>query len=171
MEKCDSFKFYTPSETEHQNSWNAGFGIGASDRRLAFSRQASFDQSREPHTPISINLNDPAKPLLSRSVSSIDIPPGFFYSLDEKDTFSGEGNGSADKFSVLLFVSSVFRILRSGNRYMKRLFVMISLNVAYSTAELTIGLFTGRVGKHSDLSLPLFSNSCMLTLLACKLYI
>ncbi|XP_062168026.1 metal tolerance protein C2 [Alnus glutinosa] len=150
MEKSDSFKFYTPSETEHQNSWNAGFGIGASDRRLAFSRQASFDQSREPHTPISINLNDPAKPLLSRSVSSIDIPPGFFYSLDENDTFSGEGNGSADKFSVLLFVSSVFRILRSGNRYMKRLFVMISLNVAYSTAELTIGLFTGRVGLVSD---------------------
>lgn len=171
MEKSDSFKYYTPSETEHQNSWNAGFGIGASDRRLAFSRQASFDQSREPHTPISINLNDPAKPLLSRSVSSIDIPPGFFYSLDEKDKFSGEGNGSADKFSVLLFVSSVFRIMRSGNRYMKRLFVMISLNVAYSTAEFTIGLFTGRVGKHSDLSLPLFSNFYMLTLLACELYI
>lgn len=33
---------------------------------------------------------------------------------------------------------------------MRRLFLMISLNVAYSTAELAIGLFTGRVGLVSD---------------------
>lgn len=33
---------------------------------------------------------------------------------------------------------------------MKRLFLLISLNVAYSTAELAIGLFTGRVGLVSD---------------------
>lgn len=33
---------------------------------------------------------------------------------------------------------------------MKRLFLLISLNVAYSTAELLIGLFTGRVGLVSD---------------------
>lgn len=118
MEKSDSFKY------------SQNFGI--SDRRLAFSRQASFSQSR-----------DPTKPLLSRTVSSIDIPPGFDY-------FSGEGKESVQKFSLSFFVSSIFGILRYGNRYMKRLFVMISLNVAYSTAELAIGLITGRVGLVSD---------------------
>ncbi|PRQ51518.1 putative cation efflux protein [Rosa chinensis] len=41
-------------------------------------------------------------------------------------------------------------MLRSGNRHMKRLFLLISLNVAYSTAELCIGLFTGRVGLVLD---------------------
>lgn len=141
MEKSDSFKYYPPSEKESKNSWNARIGLGASDRRLAFSRQASFDQSREPHTPVSIDLNDPAKALLGRSISSIDIPPGFLYSLEEKDKFSGGGNESAETFSVL-------RMVRSGNRYMKRLFLMISLNVAYSTTELAIGLFTGRVGEN-----------------------
>lgn len=49
--------------------------------------------------------------------------------------------------SVLYSVISIFRVVRSGNRQMKRLFMMISLNVAYSTVELGIGLFTGRVGK------------------------
>lgn len=33
---------------------------------------------------------------------------------------------------------------------MKRLFLLISLNVAYSTAELAIGLFTGRVGMNLE---------------------
>lgn len=62
----------------------------------------------------------------------------------------GEREVSGEKFSVLLLVASVFRVMRSGNRYMKRLFVLISLNVAYSTAELCIGLLTGRVGLVSD---------------------
>lgn len=128
MDKSDSFKYYTSSGKDSQNSRNSDFGLGSTDRRLAFSRQASFAQS---------------KPLLSRSVSSIDIPPGF-------DNFYGESKGPAEKFSASLFVSSVFRILRTGNRYMKRLFLMISLNVAYSTSELAIGLFTGRVGLVSD---------------------
>ncbi|KAG8634360.1 metal tolerance protein C2 [Manihot esculenta] len=52
--------------------------------------------------------------------------------------------------SVLYSVISIFRVVRSGNRQMKRLFMMISLNVAYSTVELGIGLFTGRVGFVSD---------------------
>lgn len=162
MEKSDLFKNYHPSEKESQKLWNAGFGLSVSDRRLAFSRQASFDQAREPHTPVSINLSDPAKPLLARSISSIDIPPGFFYSLDEGNKSSGEANGSAHKISVLLFVFSILRIMRSGNRYMKRLFVMISLNVAYSTAELVIGLFTGRIGGNP--SLPSYCDFYMIIL-------
>ncbi|XWS43247.1 hypothetical protein CRYUN_Cryun16bG0086500 [Craigia yunnanensis] len=40
--------------------------------------------------------------------------------------------------------------MRTGNQQMKRLLIMISLNVAYSTAELAIGLFTDRMGLVSD---------------------
>lgn len=140
MEKSNSFK-------GPQNPWSADLGLGTSDRRLAFSRQASFQQYHEPHTPVSINLNDSeATPFLSRSVSSIDVPPGA-YLAEENDKLFGERRVSAEKLSVLLVFESVFRILRSGNRYMKRLFLLISLNVAYSTAELCIGLFTGRIGS------------------------
>ncbi|PQM41635.1 metal tolerance protein C2 [Prunus yedoensis var. nudiflora] len=143
MEKSNSFK-------GPQNPWSADLGLGTSDRRLAFSRQASFQQYHEPHTPVSINLNDSeATPFLSPSVSSIDVPSGA-YLAEENDKLFGERRVSAEKLSVLLVFESVFRILRSGNRYMKRLFLLISLNVAYSTAELCIGLFTGRIGLVSD---------------------
>lgn len=54
------------------------------------------------------------------------------------------------KFSVFDSVVSVIRAVRSGNRAMKKLALMISLNLAYSTTELMIGLFTGRVGLVSD---------------------
>ncbi|GMY20624.1 metal tolerance protein C2 [Fagus crenata] len=75
MEKSDSFKY------------SQNFKIDLSDQRLAFSWQASFNQSR-----------DPTKPLLSRTASSIDIPLGFDY-------FSGEGKESVQKFSLSFFVS------------------------------------------------------------------
>ncbi|XP_068341967.1 metal tolerance protein C2-like [Pyrus communis] len=140
MDKSNSFK-------ASQNPWSADFGLGATDRRLAFSRQVSFQQHREPpHTPVSINLNDSEA---SRSVSSIDVPPGA-YLTEESDKIFGGRSVSAEKLSVLVVFESVFRILRSGNRYMKRLFLLISLNVAYSTVELFIGLFTGRIGLVSD---------------------
>ncbi|RXH76547.1 hypothetical protein DVH24_019435 [Malus domestica] len=144
MDKSNSFK-------GNQNPWSADFGLGATDRRLAFSRQASFQQYREPpHTPVSINFDDSeATPFLFRSVSSIDVPPGA-YLTEESDELFGDRSVSAEKLSVLVLFESVFRILRSGNRYMKRLFLLISLNVAYSTAELFIGLFTGRIGLVSD---------------------
>ncbi|XP_024185543.2 LOW QUALITY PROTEIN: metal tolerance protein C2 [Rosa chinensis] len=100
-----------------------------------------------PHTPRSINLNDSSKPFLSRSVSSIDVPPA----AEENDKLLfGEGRVSAEKLTFLAIFESVFGMLRSGNRHMKRLFLLISLNVAYSTAELCIGLFTGRVGLVLD---------------------
>ncbi|KAF3442649.1 hypothetical protein FNV43_RR16565 [Rhamnella rubrinervis] len=149
MEKSSSFNYGAASEKEFPNSWKGDFGLGAGDRRLAFSRQASFQQPHEPHTPIAVDLNESAKPFLSRSVSSIDIPPEL-YSEEENVKFFGVRQASAQKLSALLFVVSVFRIIRSGNKYMKRLFVLISLNVAYSTAELFIGLLTGRVGLVSD---------------------
>lgn len=143
MDKSSSFK-------GSQSPWSTDFGLGASDRRLAFSRQASFQQYHDPpHTPLSINPNDSSSsttPFLSRSVSCIDVPPGAYSAAEENDKLFGEGRVAAEKLSFLMIFESVFRILRSGNRYMKRLFLLISLNVAYSTAELCIGLFTGRIG-------------------------
>ncbi|KAF8396050.1 hypothetical protein HHK36_017662 [Tetracentron sinense] len=154
--KSTSFNYRT-SEGESQQSWNGEFGFGVSDRRFAFSRQASFHQSAEPHTPISIISNDSIRPLLSRTVSSIDIPPAVNPQIENENIWKdymkpsfGEGKGSSQKFSFLLLVLSVFGVIRSGNRPMKRLFVLISLNMAYSTAELFIGLLTGRVGLVSD---------------------
>ncbi|XP_055800697.1 metal tolerance protein C2 isoform X2 [Solanum dulcamara] len=126
-------------ESESPIPWSGDFDFDGSDRRFAFSRQSSFQQSAEPHTPISIISNDSEKPLFSRSVSSIDIPPNIYPS-----------HGSNIKFRGSFSLSSVIRGLMSGNKQMRRLFMLISLNVAYSTAELCIGLFSGRVGLVSD---------------------
>ncbi|XP_050383262.1 metal tolerance protein C2 isoform X2 [Argentina anserina] len=131
MEKSNSFK------AGPQSPWSSDFKLGATDRRLAFSRQASINL-----TDSSSSSSSAAAPFLSRSVSSIDVPPA-----DETDKLF---DVSAEKLTLLTLFESVSRILRSGNRYMKRLFLLISLNVAYSTAELCIGLFTGRVGLVSD---------------------
>ncbi|XP_021894027.1 metal tolerance protein C2 isoform X2 [Carica papaya] len=149
MDRSKSFNYYATQENESQNSWNSDFGFIANDRRLAYSRQASFHQSQEPHAPISIISSESAKPFLSRTVSSIDIPPGIF-SIDDNKEFFRESEKRRGKFSVSDSVSWVFRVVRSGNRQTKRLLLLIFLNVAYSTAELAIGLFTGRVGLVSD---------------------
>ncbi|XP_043692636.1 metal tolerance protein C2-like [Telopea speciosissima] len=148
---------YRASENESLPSWNGELGFGGNDRRFTFARQSSFHQSAELHTPISIISNGSFQPLLSPSVSSIKIPPTVYPQLENDNNWKGyqkasdgEGNFSSEKFSFLLFVLSAIRIIRYGNRPMKRLFMMISLNVAYSTAELFIGLFSGRVGLVSD---------------------
>ncbi|KAK7285476.1 hypothetical protein RJT34_20249 [Clitoria ternatea] len=123
------------------SSINGDFAFGNSDRRFAFSRQSSFQQ---PHTPISIDSNGSRRPFLSRTDSSIDIPtrgPHHYHYLSLHDDKPSES---------VLKTSFVFENIRSGHRYMKRLFLLISLDVAYSTAELLIGLFTGRVGLVSD---------------------
>jgi zinc transporter 5/7 len=87
------------------------------------------------------------RPLLSRTVSSIDISPPVYPQDGIHEFWSEEKSfASAEKGWVLNFVSAV----RSGNRQMKRLFLLISLNVAYSTAELFIGLVSGRIGLVSD---------------------
>ncbi|XP_021283384.1 metal tolerance protein C2 [Herrania umbratica] len=153
MEREKSFKYYS-QEPDSPHPWNADFGFtNASDRRYAFSRQSSFHQSqKDPQTPrISNFSNDSMKPFLSRTASSIDIPPGF-YSFDEVKEGLLEAKRSAvpEKFSVLGSFLWIFRVIRTGNRQMKRLLIMISLNVAYSTAEFAIGLFTGRIGLVSD---------------------
>lgn len=119
MEKTKSFKYY-PQESN--------LGLSTTDRRLAYVRQASYNQSQlqePPHTPIAIFPDESAKPFLSRSISNVDA-------VSHHDKYF-------DNFSI-------FRALKTGNRQMKRLFLLISLNVAYSTAELAIGLFTGRIG-------------------------
>ncbi|KAK8684287.1 hypothetical protein V6N13_040317 [Hibiscus sabdariffa] len=64
------------------------------------------------------------------------------------DSFSDQVK--EDKFWVLDLVLLAFRIMRTGNQRMKSLLFMISLNVAHSTVEFAIGVFTGRIGLVSD---------------------
>ncbi|XP_024965342.1 metal tolerance protein C2 isoform X3 [Cynara cardunculus var. scolymus] len=150
---------YQKLEAETPRSWNAG----DFDRRFAFSRQTSFNRQpgeQPPHTPVSIISSDYSskRPLLSRTSSKIDIlpPPKSFpqqreYGGDrlwmEEDPSSFS---KSERFSIPAFVFSLFNVVRSGNRPMKRLAMLISLNVACSTAELLIGLISGRVGLVSD---------------------
>ncbi|KAL5983218.1 hypothetical protein ACLOJK_017302 [Asimina triloba] len=144
---------------ESQPSWNPEIGFRSlSDRRYAFSRQSLFRQP-DCRTPISIVSNELAMPPLLRHSSSIKIPPGVYPSLENEDVWKGHNGSSFKKerssfesVSFSLWILSIFQNLRSGSRPMKRLLVMITLNVAYSTAELVIGLFTGRVGKDIDSS-------------------
>ncbi|KAL3533942.1 hypothetical protein ACH5RR_007463 [Cinchona calisaya] len=144
---------YQKLDSDSPRSINGDFSFaGAADRRFAFSRQSSFHQpspvpEAQLHTPISIS--DSAKPFLSRTTSSIDIPPNF-YSYDKVESFSDESKGLDGKFSIFSFILFVLRSARSGNKQIRKLFVLISLNVAYSSAELCIGLFSGRVGLVSD---------------------
>ncbi|KAG8060495.1 hypothetical protein GUJ93_ZPchr0002g26000 [Zizania palustris] len=69
-------------------------------------------------------LSSSSTPRLARSDSSISMPP------------------------PLLPAGTTFRWL--ATRPMRRLVLLIALNVAYSATELAIGLFTGRVGLVSD---------------------
>lgn len=155
MERSGSFNHHTASN-DSQNSWNRETGFGANDRRLAFSRQASLKQWHEPpHTPIPINSDDSAKPLLSRNMS-INIPTGGYFASESNKLFRVKEN-SGDKLSVLSLSFSILENVRSGNRYMKRLFLMISLNVLYSTAELAVGLLTGRIGIDVTILFPLLN--------------
>ncbi|KAI3742350.1 hypothetical protein L1987_60030 [Smallanthus sonchifolius] len=140
---------YQKLEAETPSSWNAG----DFDRRFAFSRQTSFHrQSGEqpPHTPVSVISNDYStkKPLLSRTSSKIDIfpaPKAFPHGSERIWTEEGFPSNS-----ISAFVLSLFSVIRSGNRPMKRLVMLISLNVACSTAELLIGLLLGQAGLVSD---------------------
>ncbi|KAI3514287.1 hypothetical protein L1887_12607 [Cichorium endivia] len=149
---------YQKLEAETPRSWNAG----DFDRRFAFSRQTSFRQPGEqpPHTPVSIITNNHSskKPVLSRTSSKIDIYPApkvfpqqreyggdRIWTEEDFSSFS-----KREQFSISAFVFSFYNVIRSGNRPMKRLVMLISLNVACSTAELIIGLLSGRAGLVSD---------------------
>ncbi|XP_075517833.1 metal tolerance protein C2 [Primulina tabacum] len=131
------------SAADSPRSYVGDFNFGEdTDRRFAFSRQPSFHQnvSVDPRTP---------KPLLSRNVSGIDIPQNDYF-LDSRFLEESYPDEINEKKSIFSFVSEIVSGLRSGNRQMRRLFVLIFLNVAYSTAELFVGLFSGRIGLVSD---------------------
>ncbi|KAJ0963862.1 hypothetical protein J5N97_028984 [Dioscorea zingiberensis] len=148
--KSSSFSYQT-TDGDPKHPWARNYSFSSSDRRLAFSRQPSFRQS-DPHTPNSLQRSDSLRPYLSRSDSSISILPsesdgvGFGFG---KVSIEEDGNGGK-KLGLLGLMLGVVRAVRSGNRPMKRLALLISLNVAYSTTELMIGLLTGRVGLVSD---------------------
>ncbi|GAB4843776.1 Metal tolerance protein C2 [Ancistrocladus abbreviatus] len=145
---------YTPLQSDPIQSPTGDFGFTGKDRRFAaISRQSSFHQSIDPRTPSTIVLSSSSysRPVFSRSISSIDIPSAT-YPVNENDGFNmwGDSGKSPMKLSMFELVLWVFRVIRSGNRPIKRLFVLISLNVAYSTVEFFIGLLSGRVGLVSD---------------------
>ncbi|CAM8965639.1 unnamed protein product [Rhodiola kirilowii] len=132
MEKKDSFNYLpTPADDNTPPSLNSDFGF--SDRRYAFARQTQDP----PFVP-----NDLSRPFLSRTASSIDIPPVMY----EKEKLYGRTAEGKRDLSVL----PALRMFRSGSKPMKKLFLMISFNVAYSTVELLLGLITGRIGLVSD---------------------
>lgn len=122
-----------------------GYQFPDGDRRLAFSRQPSFRQW-DPHlpspspSPAASPSTNPVmqrshsfRPYLARSDSNVGMP------LLEK-------SGKKDATWIALMLGAV-RGVANGSRPMKRLALMISLDVAYSMIELLIGLFTGRVGQ------------------------
>lgn len=117
-------------DVESPRIFTGDFGFSSSsDRRFTFTRQVSNLSS--PHAPL--------QPFLSRTSSSIDMPFGF---EDSKHI--------DDKVTVFSVVSAISKGVRSGNKPMRKLFFLISLNVAYSTTELFIGLLSGRIGLVSD---------------------
>ncbi|GLT38603.1 hypothetical protein SLA2020_128410 [Shorea laevis] len=141
MDKTKSLN-HNSQEGDSLHPRNGDFDFTTSDRRFAFSRQSSLCQRPEPHTP-------KTQPFLSRTASSIDMPP-VRYNFDESEWLFGEDNDSRKNLSISDLVFSIYHVMKTGSRPMKRLLLLISLNVAYSTAELGIGLFTGRIGLVSD---------------------
>ncbi|XP_062221377.1 metal tolerance protein C2-like [Phragmites australis] len=101
-------------------AWNANYGVVGSG-----DRRLAFSRQL---SLVSSNANA-ATPRLARSDSSISMPPQL-------------GLGAPPpKPKKLLYL---------GSRPMRRLALLLALNVAYSATELAIGLFTGRVGLVSD---------------------
>ncbi|RLM80936.1 metal tolerance protein C2 [Panicum miliaceum] len=105
-------------------AWNANYGVVSSgDRRLAFSRQLSSNS---------------ATPRLARSDSSIAMPMPMPMPIPIPPPYQGPKP------------SKKLLRLATASRPMRRLALLLALNVAYSATELAIGLFTGRVGLVSD---------------------
>ena len=123
------------------------------DRRFAYSRQSSMNQSATPRTPATVisNSYSQAQRVYSRSVSSIDIPSALYPGSENDYSLWKDSGKSEERLSPTQSILMLVRILRTGNRPMKRLFLLTSLNVAYSTTELFIGLISGRVGIFSDI--------------------
>ncbi|XP_022930157.1 metal tolerance protein C2-like isoform X5 [Cucurbita moschata] len=122
MDRIGSFNHHTASNG-FQNSCNRDTEFGANDRRFAFSRQASSMQWQEPsHPPISTNSDELAKPLLSRSMSSINIPPGRYFSSESNNFFGVKDNSGlvSDAFHLTfgcgLLTFSLFSIAASRSK-------------------------------------------------------
>ncbi|KAI3740117.1 hypothetical protein L2E82_30536 [Cichorium intybus] len=139
---------YQELEADTPRSWNDG----------------DFD-----HTPVSIIINNHSskKSILSRTSSKIDIYPApkvfpqqreyggdRIWTEEDFSSFS-----KREQFSISASVFSFYNVIRSGNRPMKRLVMLISLNVACSTTELLIGLLSGS----ADFSLGFVSDAFHLT--------
>ncbi|KAF3791238.1 Metal tolerance protein C2 [Nymphaea thermarum] len=141
MSRVSSFNSRSAGGREFELLPGAG-GDTAADRRIAFSRHPSFRKSDDPVR----------QPLLSRSfATSLETPKGDVGLEFPMESGSGkEYRVSPSGGSVLALVVDFLTMIRCGNRPMKRLSLMILLNVVYSSTELLVGLFTSRVGFVSD---------------------
>lgn len=142
MSRISSFNSRSASGREFQYLHGAG-GDAAADRRIAFSRHPSFRQSDD-----AVH-----QPFLSRSLSAaFETPKGHVGLELQMDSGSGkEYRAFLSGDSVFSLVLDFFTMIRCGNKPMKRLALMILLNVAYSSTELIVGLFTSRVGGFQSL--------------------
>ncbi|PWA50804.1 cation efflux family protein [Artemisia annua] len=124
------------------------------DRRFNFSRQTSFQNPKTPHTPVTIISNDVKKKhVLSRNSSKIEVFPAPKVFPKQVVEYNNRVWGDEEKFSGFSGFSGFgdwFKVVRLGSRQMKRLVMLIFLNVACSSGELVVGLVTGRVGLVSD---------------------
>ncbi|KAL9240170.1 hypothetical protein vseg_014419 [Gypsophila vaccaria] len=165
MEEKSRVSNSSSNQTLNSESSNPNFAFTGNDRRYAYTRQSSLQHVADPRSPTIISNNftrssssssgsNHSQAVFLRSVSSIDIQPTVYGGNGgDYGVWKDYGKSPAvgeERLTSIEVVSSVFRVLRSGNRPMKRLFVLISLNVAYSTAELFIGLLSGRAGLVSD---------------------
>ncbi|PWA93160.1 Cation efflux protein [Artemisia annua] len=139
------------------------------DRRFNFSRQTSFQNPKTPHTPVTIISNDVKKKhVLSRNSSKIEVFPAPKVFPKQVVEYNNRVWGDEEKFSGFSGFSGFgdwFKVVRLGSRQMKRLVMLIFLNVACSSGELVVGLVTGRVAflgrsRYSlHMFLEIFANS------------
>uniref|UniRef100_A0A7I4BMV3 Cation efflux protein transmembrane domain-containing protein n=1 Tax=Physcomitrium patens TaxID=3218 RepID=A0A7I4BMV3_PHYPA len=69
------------------------------------------------------------------------------YGEDGKSLWKNSDNSN---YQDVGFRGLLARIMKPGNKPLKKVFVLIILNLAYSATEFVIGLLTGRVGLVSD---------------------
>ncbi|GKE00288.1 hypothetical protein Tco_1388271, partial [Tanacetum coccineum] len=116
------------------------------DRRFNFSRQTSFQNPKTPHTPVTIISNDVIKKhFLSRNSSKIDVFPAPKVFPKQVVEYGDRVWGNEENFSGFRGFGDWVRLVSLGSRQMKRLVMLIFLNVACSSGELLVGLLTGRV--------------------------
>ncbi|KAG0565149.1 hypothetical protein KC19_8G168500 [Ceratodon purpureus] len=131
---------YSPHPSLLANGFPGGSGNAAPSPGAQFQFVSEKQQSRILSAyPASHLSRTTPSPVIRYSVVRNAVPTsGRSQSEDGKNFRKNSGDGFMP------------RVLRPGNRFTKRVLVLIVLNLAYSATELIIGLFTRRIGLVSD---------------------